>query len=287
MGWITDALDAMIQALTDLMSNTVAWAASLFSNLTDTCLYAERLMPSVFNYNGWTTLTSFMVNVGLMFIIIKLVRKFLDVYVFYQDGDPDTDPFTFLSSFFKAVTMIFIFPTVFDIVATLTKQFTAAIMDQIVLIDASQTITIAMMPGAGMSVVLTLIIGIVWLVMAIGLYIQLLVRGLELMVLKLVFPIACVGIIDADNGIYSSFIKKLTQTFFSIIAQVCLATLSITLLVGGQLFWGIAACSLALKTPAFLAEFMVGGNGGGISKTMGMVTSGSRMTKGVINVFKK
>ncbi len=45
--------------------------------------------------------------------------------------------------------------------------------------------------------------------------------------LRSAIPLACVGMIDNDNGIYAVFIKKLMQTAITVVAQISLAQISL------------------------------------------------------------
>jgi hypothetical protein len=278
--FLVDALNGLINGwLTEAINQALKFLGSLYTNLIPLCLYAENYMQGVFGGDGYINLTKVFVGIAVMLIIIKFLKKGLDVYVLYQDGDPDMDPLHLLSSFFKAIAMAFCFPVIYDLMAEMTKGLIDAIMTNTNLgatnVDVSNALNVAVQATGGL--ILGIILIIIFVVMMIGLYLQLLMRGVEVLILKLSFPLACVGIIDADNGIYGSFLKKFIQTMFSIVAQISLAFISIALMMGGDPIWSIAVCMLALKTPQFLSEFMVGGLGGGVSKAMGMTNSGLRL----------
>jgi hypothetical protein len=54
----------------------------------------------------------------------------------------------------------------------------------------------------------------------------------------------------------------------SVVVQIALAKLGVGLMLNMHVFWGVACMMLALRTPKFLAEFVMptsGGNGGAIN----------------------
>lgn len=280
MDFIQEMMDNILNfSLPDFLLKQINAAlqivGNVFKSIIPTCLYAEKELSQIFGKGSGDALFKVFLSVGIMLIVIKFVKKGLDIYVLYQDGDPETDPLGLLASFFKALAMAFSFPAVYDIVARLTTEFTNLILKNTTLdsITAS-SISIVNMVGAGF---VEIIMAIIFVVLMFNLYIQFLVRGLEVLILKLAFPLACVGILDSDNGVYASFIKKFTQTMFSIIAQISLSFAAIVMAASGNMFWAIACCTLALKTPEFLSEFMVGGMGGAVNKSIGLANSGIRL----------
>ena len=88
-------------------------------------------------------------------------------------------------------------------------------------------------------------------------------RGVEMLVLKLGFPLACVGLVDSDKGIFAPYMKKFFQSIATVIVQIALAKLAILLIMTGQMIQAVAVLLVALRTPKFLSEFMIIANSGG------------------------
>lgn len=114
----------------------------------------------------------------------------------------------------------------------------------------------------------TAILGLVFVISYFMLYFQFLMRGLEILILRVGLPLACVGLLDNDKGIFKNYVMKFLQSMISVVVQVALCKLGVGLMLnlGGNMniFWGTACIVLAIRTPRFLAEFMVpsGGSGG-------------------------
>ena len=73
------------------------------------------------------------------------------------------------------------------------------------------------------------------------LYIQFLTRGLEILILRIGLPLACVGLMDNDNGIFRSYIQKFFQSTMAVLVQIVLAKLGVALMLNTHVFWGLAA----------------------------------------------
>ena len=105
------------------------------------------------------------------------------------------------------------------------------------------------------------IFGLVFIICYFMLYFQFLMRGLEILILRVGMPFACVGLLDNDKGIFKPYMNKFFQSIFASIIQIALCKLGIGLMlnigVNINMFWGIACLILSIKTPRFLSEFLI------------------------------
>ena len=204
-------------------------------------------------------------------------------YVSWTDGDPDTTPLTLLGNFAKAMIVAISFPIMYgwmvSIVSDLTDQLLVAVG---IGTEFSLSLVLgALVTGGLFPSILNLIFFILFLVI----YVQFLGRGLELLILRLGMPIACIGLLDSDKGVFGAYIKKFFQAMLSVIVQLVLVKLAIGLMLNVHMFWGIAALVAAYKTPKFLQEFIIApSGGGGITNKIYHTTRVAQMVKGV---FKK
>lgn len=112
------------------------------------------------------------------------------------------------------------------------------------------------------------ILAIIALIMLFVLWVQFIIRGVEIFVLKLGFPLACVGLVNADGGVFTQYISKLIKSMLTVLVQILCCKLALLLIFSGQLIYSIAMIILAVKTPRMLQEFMLGGGGSGISNVI-------------------
>lgn len=114
-------------------------------------------------------------------------------------------------------------------------------------------------------------------------------RGVEMLILKLGFPLACVGLVDSDKGIFSPYMKKFFQSIVTIIVQIALTKLAILLISTAQLLQATAVLLVALRTPRFLSEFMLTTNGGttGVNNIIHNTSRTIELTKQLQKNIKK
>ena len=136
-------------------------------------------------------------------------------------------------------------------------------------LNVAETMDItATIAGLASSSLFSAIMSIIALVMLFVLWVQFIIRGAEIFVLKLGFPLACVGLVNADGGVFTQYISKLLKSMLTVLVQILCCKLGLLLLFSGQLIYTIAMIILAIKTPKMLQEFMRGGGGGGISNVI-------------------
>ena len=125
----------------------------------------------------------------------------------------------------------------------------------------------SMIDTAGFTMIIFILI---YLVLIIMLYMKFLMRGAEIFIVRMGFPLACVGIIDANGGVFSGYVNKLFQIVLSVTVQVVLCKLSLSFMIGGHLIWAIVFAITAVNSPRILQELIYnpgGGGGGGITQT--------------------
>ena len=90
-------------------------------------------------------------------------------------------------------------------------------------------------------------------------------RGLEILILRVGIPLACVGLLDNDKGVFKAYLNKFFQSTLAVVIQIALSKLGVGLMMNMHVFWGVACMILAVKTPRFLQDFLIttGGGGGG------------------------
>ena len=112
------------------------------------------------------------------------------------------------------------------------------------------------------------IMALIALILIFVLWVQFIIRGTEIFILKLGFPLASVGLINADGGVFTQYISKLFKSVLTVIVQILCCKFGLLLIATGQMIYAIAMIVVAIKTPKMLQEFMLGGGGGGISSVI-------------------
>ena len=258
--------------LTGLISNVIGGADtvinSAFNGLIDMCFNSENYISSNFGSTviDFSQLKALILTLAISLIVLKFLKKGFDMYIMWTDGEADTPPLTYIVYFIRAIAMAVSFSILYDWVVQIAKSFGETMLQTMNMADnISLTTTIANIATTGL---FNSIVALIGLILLFVLYIQFLMRALEMFVLKLGFPLACVGLVNPDGGVFKSYSEKLIKSILTILVQIILCNIAIVLLINVKMLFGIAAIILAIKTPKFLQEFMLGGGTGGISNVI-------------------
>lgn len=270
----------LIGLITSIVLGAVAYDFGLES-LVKIALYAEKHISN-FGANGFDVLFNIFFGYGVSLIILKFLKKGFETYILWTDGDPDADPIILLTNFFRAMAIAIAFPIIYDLFAEITEKASTEVMEAIGL--NVNTGFDAVFDSSNFLGIFSAIMILVFFVIFIFLYIQFLTKGLEILILRVGVPLACTGLMDADKGVFKTYIQKFLQSFFTVLIQVVLAKLGLALMLNSHIFWGIACLLLALKTPRFLQEFLIVSSSGG---SMQGIYSSVRMVQMARVAFKR
>ena len=232
------------------------------------CFNSENYISSNFGSTviDFSQLKALILTLAISLIVLKFLKKGFDMYIMWTDGEADTPPLTYIVYFIRAIAMAVSFSILYDWVVQIAKSFGETMLQTMNMADnISLTTTIANIATTGL---FNSIVALIGLILLFVLYIQFLMRALEMFVLKLGFPLACVGLVNPDGGVFKSYSEKLIKSILTILVQIILCKIAIVLLINVKMLFGIAAIILAIKTPKFLQEFMLGGGTGGISNVI-------------------
>ena len=262
----------MESILTGLITSIIGGADNIinsaFNGLIDMCFIAENYITSNFGSTviDFSQLKALILTLAISLIVLKFLKKGFDMYIMWTDGEADTPPLTYIVYFIRAIAMAVSFSILYDWVVQIAKSFGETMLQTMNMADnISLTTTIANIATTGL---FNSIVALIGLILLFVLYIQFLMRALEMFVLKLGFPLACVGLVNPDGGVFKSYSEKLIKSILTILVQIILCKIAIVLLINVKMLFGIAAIILAIKTPKFLQEFMLGGGTGGISNVI-------------------
>lgn len=249
----------------------------LLVNLTEVVFYAEKSftqsLGSPLDFNRvYETFFDFAISL----IILKFLKKGFDIYITWFDGDKDSDSMQLLMNFARAIIVALSFRFLYGIMVDISTDFLNRILLSLVSLQEGENLVEALLTMINNNIFM----GILSLVLAICyciLWLKFLVLGVEMFVMRLAFPIACIGLLDSDRGVFSPYMKKILMIMITAIIQVFLLRLSLILLLTHNVIWGFIVCLTAIKTPKSLQEFMfVYGGGGAIG---GAVNTGYHVSR--------
>lgn len=259
----------LVLLIVAMLNGAVALIDEMLTDLIPMTLHADQYMIAAAGGGSMVqVLFDILLGFGVSLIILKFLKKGFETYVMWTDGDPDVEPTYVVIRFIEAIVVAVSFPVLYGWLADITQDLTDQLLTAIG--AATNYNWQAWVNGLSSLGLVTAIFGLIFVVCYFVLYFQFLMRGLEIMILRIGLPLACVGLLDNDKGVFKSYLNKFFQSTLAVMVQICLCKLGVGMMmnVGANMniFWGIACIMLAIKTPKFLSEFMVptGGGGSGI-----------------------
>lgn len=256
------------ELLEDFIGNIID---SILGNIVQLALSVEKYMSS-YGINGFDKLFTMFSTIGISLIIIKFLKKGFDMYVLWTDGDADADPVQLVVNFIRAMVVALTFTFMYNYFAEIIIEISDEALNAIGLYENIES---EMFLSLLKNLTISSLFGfLIFFIMYLILYVKFIATGFEILILRIAAPLACVGLMDADKGVFKTYIQKFFQVAFTILIQVLLTKLALSLIISQKMIWAIAAAYFAIKTPNFLKEFLVFSGNGGI---MNSVYSGVKL----------
>jgi len=272
-----------------ILTELIGSAVTSSNNIIDKIL--ERLVPIAFYIEksidaglNFAEMYSVFFSFGVALIVLKFLKKGFDIYVGWDAGDPDADPLGLVTNFLKALIVAIGFPVLYNWLTYATEDMIDKALNVSNMLLSATTLTDVIWDTVSSLGLTMVVLGLILLIMYIILYFQFIKRGIEILVMRIGAPLACVGLVDSDKGVFAPFMKKFFMNAATVLVQVLLVKLSIVVLIvkGGAfgIIFAIAISMTAAATPKFLSEFMlIYGGGGSITNTMYHVSRLAQMAK--------
>jgi hypothetical protein len=244
-----------------VLNGCLVFIDGMLEGIVPLALNAELYMTNVSGTSLMESLTQVMFGFGVSLIVLKFVKKGFDTYVLWNGSDAEEEPYFLVVNFVKAIAVAVCFPVIYGWMAVIVTDMSSRILDAV---GAGTAFTwAAWVSGVSSAGIVTAIFALVFMISYFILYFQFLMRGLEMLILRVGIPIACVGLMDNDNGVFKNYLATFFKSMLSVVVQIALAKLGVGLMLNMHVFWGVACMMLALKTPKFLSEFVIPSTGGG------------------------
>ena len=272
--------DMLVNVIKDIINQAEQFFNDFLISTMDTAFFAEKSMQSyigggAINFNSvYNVVFSF----GITLIILKFIKKGIETYILWQSGEATSSVMSLVVKFVEAMVIAISFPYLYKWGIEIAKDFGTSVLGALKVDVSAESLVTNLINLLATQGLFSAILVIIMLVLIGLLYIQLLKRGIEILVLRLGLPIACQGLLDSDKGVFSPYIKKFFQNVITVIVQVVLIKLVLLLVLGGNLFFAIACCLLALS-PKFLQEFALASPGGEVGKGIHLISSIKRIIK--------
>lgn len=277
----------MLELLIELMQGVIEATIKAFNNpyttIADLVFHADTYIATTLSAAELTKFTKYILNIGYSLILIKALMRGFNQYLLMQEGDADASPFALFGRFIKAIVIAISFPQIYEWGTEIAEDIIEKGLEIMVGFQDSgfiETLEKVILTSGFFSLLMV----VVFLVMYLLLYFQFIRRGLEMLILKIGLPWACVGIIDSDEEIFRVYIKKFIHSFITVFVQLLLMKLGLALMGQLQYIWAVATMGASLGTPKLIQEFMIviKGEGGALNKAY----YAGNMGRGLISMIK-
>ena len=248
MNWITnnisEFLKETLQSFVDFISDGMN---ALFS-------FAATAGEST-EVNGACAVTT---GIAITLVLLMCLKQIFAIYVMETEGDADANPLQLIVKASQAIALISCNAYVFNLLMRLANAFsdevTGGVDVQGIVPLVAQIITSI---TSGMIALPVFLILLLILVIIMG--IKAGIRGAELALMKILFPIFCVDLLSVNREKWSSFIASYLVTFFGYTLEIFCIKMFITNFSGGTSLSGyvvsVAWMYMAIKTPEWLQKY--------------------------------
>lgn len=231
------------------------------SNLLDTALNFES---SFFSSEIIERAIATSVKYAVALLLVKLLFKILNVYILQNEGDSDDSPVSLVTSYVMALAVMysssFIFKTITDIIKQIANDFMGLFLrNSIISYSPDQFETY------GFFVLLMYLFAFFFMII---LYYSIVKTGIQLIILKVGFPFATLGLIDSDKGVFKTYVNTIVKAIIGVSLQCVLITVTLSALKPSEQFifkdfmGVIALIGATIATPKLLDQFLIPSNGG-------------------------
>ena len=254
--------DMLVELIESFIGGSEATLNSLFKSMVNLVFHIERELSnlkladgSFINFNKiYETIFSFAIYI----LIIVFISKAIKIYFMMREGDAEENPIQLMIGMIKAVIITICFKEIYNIFVGIVQEFLNGILSNMTVQGTNLAeILTGNMGGGIFTAVACLVLLIVWLILIC----QFIMKGIEILVMRLGIPFASIGLLNSDNGVFTEYVRDFLLTAFTLVVQLGLLNLSILALVNGHLIYGIAIAIVSVNTPMMLGKFMIRPNG--------------------------
>lgn len=220
---------------------TLFFSSEMVGELYTTVFDCGQYLTTVSGVEFFSLLMPVSYGFRISLIILKFLKKAFDIYVLWTDGDPDADPFLLLTNFVRAVGTALIFQWLYQIFVDICRDITDQIMSAI---SQGTSPTIEWVNAITSMGIVPAIAGLIFLICYLILLFSFMARGIEMMVMKIGVPLACVGLLDNDKGVFRAYINQFVKAFITTIVQIMLVKIGLSLMLNAtmlssqNIMWG-------------------------------------------------
>lgn len=261
--------DMLVELIQNFIGGAESTLNSVFNSMLNLVFFIEReltyipegqvLSVSKLDFNS---IYKIVVDYATYLLVIVFIVKAIKIYFMMRDGDNEQNPIHLVIGMLKAVIVMICFKEIYSIGVGIVSSFLNSILN-VINID-SMNLAEALsnnIQGGIFTAVACLVLLICWLLLIC----QFIMKGIELLVMRIAIPFATIGLLNSDDGVFPDYIRSFLMTAFTLVIQLSLLNISIVTLMTNKLIYGIGIAVVAVNTPMIMGRYMVKPSGNPIN----------------------
>ena len=251
----------LVELIQNFISGSESTLNSIFNSMLNLVFFIERelmyipqgaiLAQAKVDFNA---IYQVVFNFATYLLVIVFIAKAIKTYFMMREGDNEQNPVQLVIGMLKAVIIMICFKEIYTIGVGIVEEFLNSILSVMPLKNTNLAEALSNnIQGGIFTAVACLVLLICWLLLIC----QFIMKGIELLVMRIAIPIASIGLLNSDGGVFPDYIRSFLMTAFTIVIQLALLNVSILTLLTNKLIYGIAIAIVAVNTPMIMSKYMV------------------------------
>ena len=251
----------LVELIQNFISGSESTLNSIFNSMLNLVFYIERelmyipqgaiLAQAKVDFNQ---IYQVVFNFATYLLVIVFIAKAIKTYFMMREGDSDQNPVHLVLGMLKAVIIMICFKEIYTIGVGIVEEFLNSILNVMPMQNTNLAEALSNnIQGGIFTAVACLVLLICWLLLIC----QFIMKGIELLVMRIAIPFASIGLLNSDGGVFPDYIRSFLMTAFTLVIQLSLLNLSIITLLTNKLVYGIAIAIVAVNTPMIMSKYMI------------------------------
>ena len=253
--------EMLVELIQNFISGSESTLNSIFNSMLNLVFYIERelmyipqgaiLAEAKVDFNQ---IYQVVFNFATYLLVIVFIAKAIKTYFMMREGDSDQNPVHLVLGMLKAIILMICFKEIYTIGVGIVEEFLNSILNVMPMQNTNLAEALSNnIQGGIFTAVACLVLLICWLLLIC----QFIMKGIELLVMRIAIPFASIGLLNSDGGVFPDYIRSFLMTAFTLVIQLALLNLSIITLLTNKLVYGIAIAVVAVNTPMIMSKYMV------------------------------
>ena len=233
----------LVELIQNFISGSESTLNSIFNSMLNLVFFIERelmyipqgaiLAQAKVDFNA---IYQVVFNFATYLLVIVFIAKAIKTYFMMREGDNEQNPVQLVIGMLKAVIIMICFKEIYTIGVGIVEEFLNSILSVMPLKNTNLAEALSNnIQGGIFTAVACLVLLICWLLLIC----QFIMKGIELLVMRIGIPFASIGLLNSDGGVFPDYIRSFLMTAFTIVIQLALLNVSILTLLTNKLIYGI------------------------------------------------